>query len=158
MGAIHRNNVKVLGSGEQTIVLAHGYGCDQSTWRHVYPALTDKYKVVLFDYVGSGLSDANAFDSSRYSTVKGYGLDIVVSIVGWLVVGIPAVLMLSPRRILRASLMRLLTVGVLLGPAALLVIFLLLSLGMPKAETFTNTGLLWASSSLISTVPYTIGK
>lgn len=77
MGAIQRNNVKVLGTGEQTIVLAHGYGCDQSMWRHVYPALTDKYKVVLFDYVGSGLSDANAFQSSRYSTLNGYGLDIV---------------------------------------------------------------------------------
>jgi sigma-B regulation protein RsbQ len=77
MGAIHRNNVKVLGSGEQIVLLAHGYGCDQSMWRHVYPALTDKYKIVLFDYVGSGLSDANAFDSSRYSTLKGYGLDIL---------------------------------------------------------------------------------
>jgi sigma-B regulation protein RsbQ len=77
MKAVHRNNVNVLGNGEQTIMLAHGYGCDQSMWRHVYPALVDKYRVVLFDYVGSGNSDANAFNSSRYSTLKGYGQDIL---------------------------------------------------------------------------------
>jgi sigma-B regulation protein RsbQ len=77
MTAIHRNNVKVLGSGEQTIMFAHGYGCDQSMWRHVYPAFLDDYKVVLFDYVGSGESDATAFSTSRYSTLHGYGLDVL---------------------------------------------------------------------------------
>jgi sigma-B regulation protein RsbQ len=77
MTAVHRNNVRVLGTGEQTVMFAHGYGCDQSMWRHVYPAVTDKYRVVLFDYVGSGLSDATAFNSSRYSTLKGYGVDIL---------------------------------------------------------------------------------
>ena len=77
MTAIHRNNVKVLGSGEQTIMFAHGYGCDQSMWRHVYPAFLDDYKVVLFDYVGSGESDATAFSTSRYSTLHGYALDVL---------------------------------------------------------------------------------
>lgn len=80
----------------------------------------------------------------------------IVSVVGWLVVGIPAVLILSPRRILQASLWLLLVLGVLLGPAALFVIFLLLSPGMPKAETFTNTGFLWACSSLISTIAFAV--
>jgi sigma-B regulation protein RsbQ len=77
MTAIHRNNVKILGSGQQTIMFAHGYGCDQSMWRHVYPAFMEDYKVVLFDYVGSGDSDASAFNSSRYSTLQGYGLDVL---------------------------------------------------------------------------------
>jgi sigma-B regulation protein RsbQ len=77
MTALHRNNVKILGSGEQTIMFAHGYGCDQSMWRHVYPAFLDKYKVVLFDYVGSGGSDATAFSTSRYSTLRGYSLDVL---------------------------------------------------------------------------------
>ena len=74
---MQRNNVRVLGTGEQTIMFAHGYGCDQSMWRHVHPALTGKYRVVLFDYVGSGASDATAFNSSRYSTLRGYALDIL---------------------------------------------------------------------------------
>lgn len=77
MTAVHRNNVRLLGKGEQTIMFAHGYGCDQNMWRNVYPAFTDNYRVVLFDYVGSGLSDATAFNSSRYSTLNGYGLDIL---------------------------------------------------------------------------------
>ena len=77
MTASHRNNVKVLGTGPRTLMFAHGYGCDQSMWRHVYPSFSDEYRVVLFDYVGSGSSDASAFDRSRYSTLRGYGQDVV---------------------------------------------------------------------------------
>jgi sigma-B regulation protein RsbQ len=77
MTALHRNNVKILGSGDQTIMFAHGYGCDQSMWRHVYPSFLDNYKVVLFDYVGSGSSDVTAFNTARYSSLRGYALDIL---------------------------------------------------------------------------------
>jgi len=77
MTASHRNNVKVLGAGRRTLMFAHGYGCDQSMWRHVYPPFADEYRVVLFDYVGSGSSDAAAFDRSRYSTLRGYAQDVV---------------------------------------------------------------------------------
>jgi sigma-B regulation protein RsbQ len=77
MTTSHRNNVKILGSGERTLMFAHGYGCDQSMWRHVVPSFTDKFKVVLFDYVGSGSSDASAFDRTRYSTLRGYGQDVI---------------------------------------------------------------------------------
>ncbi len=77
MQAIQRNNVKVIGSGEKTLVLAHGYGCDQNTWRHIVPSFSKDYKVVLFDYVGSGLSDATAFDRTRYSTLRGYADDVL---------------------------------------------------------------------------------
>jgi hypothetical protein len=80
----------------------------------------------------------------------------IVSIAGWLIVGVPAALILSPQRILQASLWMILGVGALLGPAALYVIFLLLSRGMPRGETFTNTGFVWACSSLISTVAFAV--
>ena len=62
MTAIQRNNVNVIGSGEQTLILAHGYGCDQNIWRHLTPYFADKYRIVLFDFVGSGGSAASAFD------------------------------------------------------------------------------------------------
>jgi sigma-B regulation protein RsbQ len=75
--AVHRNNVKVLGKGERTLLFAHGYGCDQSMWRHVTPSFTDQFKVVLFDYVGSGASDASSFDPTRYSSLRGYAYDIL---------------------------------------------------------------------------------
>ena len=77
MTAILRNNVNVFGEGEETIMFAHGYGCDQNMWRHVYPSFLDNYRVVLFDYVGSGASDTTAFDPSRYSSLRGYGLDVL---------------------------------------------------------------------------------
>ncbi|WP_179586681.1 alpha/beta fold hydrolase [Tunturiibacter gelidoferens] len=77
MTASHRNNVKILGSGDRTLMFAHGYGCDQNMWRHVVPSFTDDFKVVLFDYVGSGLSDAAAFDRTRYSTLRGYAQDVI---------------------------------------------------------------------------------
>lgn len=77
MNAVQRNNVKVFGSGDQTLVFAHGYGCDQNMWRHMTPAFRDTYKIVLFDYVGSGLSASSEFDRTRYSTLRGYALDVL---------------------------------------------------------------------------------
>ena len=76
MGVRKRNNVNSLGSGERTLMFAHGYGCDQSMWKHVAPAFPD-FRIVLFDYVGSGDSAASAFDQTRYSTLKGYAADVL---------------------------------------------------------------------------------
>ena len=77
MTAVQRNNVKVFGNGKKTLMFAHGYGCDQSMWRAVTPAFEDEYKIVLFDYVGSGLSDPSAFNRTRYSTLRGYAQDVL---------------------------------------------------------------------------------
>lgn len=74
---IKRNNVTILGTGEKTLLLAHGFGCDQNMWRFMLPALTPYYKVVLFDYVGSGHSDISHYDQSRYSSLEGYAQDIL---------------------------------------------------------------------------------
>ncbi len=72
-----RNNIKVLGKGEKTILFAHGFGCDQNMWRFIVPAFENDYQIVLFDYVGSGKSDVSAYDHQRYSTLKGYSQDIL---------------------------------------------------------------------------------
>lgn len=77
MDVVHRNNVKILGSGPRTLMFAHGYGCDQNMWRHVTPAFAAQNKLVLFDYVGSGLSDPAAFNRTRYSTLRGYAQDVL---------------------------------------------------------------------------------
>jgi sigma-B regulation protein RsbQ len=77
MTATKRNNVKIVGSGDEVLMFAHGYGCDQNMWRHVWPEFSDRYKIVLFDYVGSGLSDSKSFDQTRYSSLRGYSLDVV---------------------------------------------------------------------------------
>lgn len=72
-----RNNVKVFGRGTQPMVFAHGFGCDQNMWRYVTPAFEKDYRIVLFDYVGSGKSDARAYDARRYATLDGYADDVL---------------------------------------------------------------------------------
>lgn len=74
---IQRNNVKVLGRGNQPLLFAHGFGCDQNMWRFVTPAFENDYKIVLFDYVGAGKSDASAYNHERYSSLQGYAQDIL---------------------------------------------------------------------------------
>ncbi|HEX8671238.1 MAG TPA: alpha/beta hydrolase [Longimicrobium sp.] len=77
MDVLSRNNVKVFGRGTQPMVFAHGFGCDQNMWRYVTPAFEDEYRIVLFDYVGSGQSDLAAYDPNRYSTLEGYAKDVL---------------------------------------------------------------------------------
>jgi sigma-B regulation protein RsbQ len=74
---LKRNNVKVSGSGSQPMLFAHGFGCDQNMWRFLVPAFEHDYRIVLFDYVGSGKSDLSAYDPPRYSTLDGYASDIL---------------------------------------------------------------------------------
>jgi sigma-B regulation protein RsbQ len=77
MSILNRNNVKVFGSGIVPIVFAHGYGCDQNMWRLVTPAFEEKYKIVLFDHVGFGKSDLNAFRPHKYSSLQNYAHDLI---------------------------------------------------------------------------------
>lgn len=74
---IARNNVRVFGRGTQPMLFAHGFGCDQNMWRYVTPAFADDYRIVVFDYVGSGKSDLRAYDPERYSSLAGYVQDVL---------------------------------------------------------------------------------
>jgi sigma-B regulation protein RsbQ len=73
---IKRNNVKILGAGQKTLMLAHGFGCDQNMWRFMLPVLEKQFTVVVFDYVGSGQSDLESFSTKRYSSLEGYAKDV----------------------------------------------------------------------------------
>lgn len=78
MDTLERHAVAVTGNPYgQTMVFAHGFGCDQHMWRKVAPAFESDFRVVLFDYVGAGASDLSAYDASTYSTLDGYADDIV---------------------------------------------------------------------------------
>ncbi|WP_421938844.1 alpha/beta fold hydrolase [Pedobacter sp.] len=72
-----RNNVNVTGSGSQVIVFAHGFGCAQNSWKFITDAFLKDYRVVLFDYVGSGNSDISQYDYHKYATLEGYACDVV---------------------------------------------------------------------------------
>ena len=74
---LRRNNVKVTGRGTTPMLFAHGFGCDQNMWRYLVPAFEDDYRIILFDYVGSGKSDLAAYDPARYGTLDGYAQDVL---------------------------------------------------------------------------------
>jgi sigma-B regulation protein RsbQ len=72
-----RNNVNVFGRGTQPMLFAHGFGCDQNMWRFLTPAFENDYRIILFDYVGSGKSDLASYDDTRYATLDGYAQDVL---------------------------------------------------------------------------------
>jgi sigma-B regulation protein RsbQ len=74
---LSRNNVRLFGKGSKPILFAHGFGCDQNMWRFITPAFEDDYRIVLFDYVGSGKSDLEAYNPERYGTLDGYVQDLL---------------------------------------------------------------------------------
>ncbi len=58
---LKRNSVNIIGNGRQIIV----------------DAFTDNYKIVLFDYTGSGQSDLSKYIPVKYQSLNGYVQDLV---------------------------------------------------------------------------------
>jgi len=78
VSVVERNNVSLSGPvGAQPMVFAHGFGCDQSMWRHVVPAFEDDYRIVLFDHVGAGNSDHSAYSHAKYDSLQAYAEDLL---------------------------------------------------------------------------------
>ncbi|KAI4388658.1 hypothetical protein MLD38_000968 [Melastoma candidum] len=74
-------NVRVVGEGEKYLVLAHGFGTDQSAWQHVLPFFVPHYKIILYDLVCAGSVNPDYFDFSRYSTLDAF-VDDLLNILG----------------------------------------------------------------------------
>jgi len=74
---IQRNNVTVFGSGPEVLMFAHGFGCNQQMWRFLLPELEQRFKFVLFDYVGASTSELSAFCAEKYAALEGYAQDII---------------------------------------------------------------------------------
>ena len=77
MSIFQRHNINVVGTGSKTMLLAHGYGCDQIMWRFLVPAFQNNYRIVLFDHVGAGQSDLSQYSREKYATLDGYARDIL---------------------------------------------------------------------------------
>lgn len=78
MDVFTKNNVRILGAQDgPTIMLAHGFGCDQNLWRLVTERLVPDFRVVLFDHVGAGGADPSAWDAARYASLAGYADDVL---------------------------------------------------------------------------------
>jgi sigma-B regulation protein RsbQ len=78
MTAARRMNATEHGIPDgRPMVFAHGFGCDQHMWRHVWPAFAGDHRIVLFDHVGAGGSDLASFDADRYAALDGYADDVL---------------------------------------------------------------------------------
>ena len=74
-----KNNVSIEGNpdAKQTIVFAHGFGSDKTAWKAVAAAFAKDYRLVLYDNVGGGNADSNAYSPIKYSTLDTYADDLV---------------------------------------------------------------------------------
>ncbi|BBY59261.1 alpha/beta fold hydrolase [Mycolicibacterium sarraceniae] len=71
------NNVTRVGNaGGPTVMLAHGFGCDQQLWHPVAARLREQFDLVLFDHVGSGNAAPAAWNPDKYA-LTGYADDVV---------------------------------------------------------------------------------
>lgn len=77
MNVLKRNNVTIKGNGKIPMLFAHGYGCDQNMWRFIVPAFENDYKIILFDHVGFGQSDASGYTPKKYGSLQAYADDIL---------------------------------------------------------------------------------
>jgi sigma-B regulation protein RsbQ len=78
MSVIARYNVVERGLPDgRPMVFSHGFGCDQTMWRHVWPAFAGDHRIVLFDHVGAGGSDLSAYDAQKYASLDGYATDML---------------------------------------------------------------------------------
>ncbi len=73
-----KNNVTIVGAENgPTVMLAHGFGCDQNLWRAVVDLLAPTCRIVLFGHVGAGASDTSGWDEESYSSLETYAADVV---------------------------------------------------------------------------------
>jgi sigma-B regulation protein RsbQ len=78
MDVYARHNINIVGEEHgPTILLAHGFGCDQNLWRLVVNRLKSDFRLVLFDLVGAGSSDPGAWNATKYSSLAGHAADVL---------------------------------------------------------------------------------
>ncbi|WP_183557408.1 alpha/beta fold hydrolase [Mucilaginibacter sp. SP1R1] len=74
-----KNNVSIEGNlnATRTIVFTHGFGTDKTAWGWVKDDFKDDYRLVLFDNVGAGSSDQEAYNADKYKILHAYADDML---------------------------------------------------------------------------------
>lgn len=73
-----RHNVRIVGHGSQTLLFCNGFNCNQQVWNYLLPMLATRYRLVLYDQIGTGRADAAAYSPDKYATVQGYVDDLLL--------------------------------------------------------------------------------
>ncbi|RDX85121.1 Strigolactone esterase D14, partial [Mucuna pruriens] len=76
-GIVDALNANFYGNGTQTLVLAHGFGTDQTVWHYLVPFLACYFKVLVFDLAFAPNVTSSLYDPNKYSTFDGYAQDLV---------------------------------------------------------------------------------
>lgn len=77
VGIVNALNANFYGNGTQTLVLAHGFGTDQTVWHYLIPFLACYFKVLVFDLAFTPNVNSTLYDPNKYSTFDGYAQDLV---------------------------------------------------------------------------------
>jgi sigma-B regulation protein RsbQ len=74
-----KNNVTIEGNleADKTLVFAHGFGNDQTAWNWVKEAFKADYRLVLYDNVGAGSADVDAYSPIKYNHISTYADDLL---------------------------------------------------------------------------------
>ncbi|MBA0595574.1 hypothetical protein Gorai_012441, partial [Gossypium raimondii] len=62
---------------KKILVLAHGFGTDQSAWQHIVPLFTPCYRIILFHLVCAKSVNPDYFYFRRYTTLDAYVDDLL---------------------------------------------------------------------------------
>lgn len=70
-------HVNIVGKGTTTLVFGHGFGSAQTAWQHQITAFKDHYRLILFDYIGCGQSNIQAYSPLYYASLERYRDDLL---------------------------------------------------------------------------------
>jgi len=73
-----KNNINIEGNvnASETLIFAHGFGTDQTAWEDVKKGFAEDYRLVLYDNIGGGKADPNAYSPIKYNTLHSYADDL----------------------------------------------------------------------------------
>jgi sigma-B regulation protein RsbQ len=72
-----QHNVNFVGAGTTTVVLAHGFGTNQTAWRRMLPWLAARHRVMLFDLAGCTAGNAAFFTVTKHEDLQDYASDLI---------------------------------------------------------------------------------
>lgn len=73
--ALH--DLRIVGSGSSTVVLSHGFGCNQNVWRPIVDGLSSSFRLVLFDLMGCNPGSAAVFNAATHRHLDAFATDLI---------------------------------------------------------------------------------
>ncbi|WP_158284571.1 alpha/beta hydrolase [Azospirillum sp. TSO35-2] len=71
------HDIRVLGAGADTVVLSHGFGCNQTVWQPIADGLASSFRLVLFDLMGCNRRSAAVFNAGTHRHLDAFATDLI---------------------------------------------------------------------------------